>query len=95
MPARGALPSWVWLVLAAGLVAFALVWWSQADVAEGNPAPIQQPSGRQPIPPGGDFSSVVRDRPIAPLEPARPGAVWAPSSAAPAQGAAGSASATP
>lgn len=96
MAVRGPLPSWVWLLLAAGLVVFALVWWSQDDLAEGAPEPTLQKTGRQPVPSGGDFSSVVRDRPIEPRERAMPGAVWTPGGeAAPARGVAGSASAPP
>lgn len=85
MATRGPLPSWVWLLLAAGCLVFAVVWWSQsADGVGESVGPSPQDNGRQPLPQGGDFSNVRRDRPIEPREATAPSIVRPAPGSAPA-----------
>lgn len=72
---RASSPSWVWLLLAAGLLVFASLWLAQGDAPEPVAVPSLQNTGRKPIPPGGDFAGVRRDRMIEPREPRLPSAL--------------------
>ena len=69
-------PSWILLLLAAALLVFAGVWLAQDDASDAVSTPEQRATGRSPLPPGGDFAGMQRDRPIEPRErPLPPGSV--------------------
>jgi hypothetical protein len=62
------LPGWIWLVLAVGLFVFAIVWLSRGGGEQEGVSPSVLDTGRRVAPPGGDFSSVQRERAIEPRQ---------------------------